>query len=151
MKYDKQIINFTIIKFESFNFKFESEIWRFGNFSTLTTVAKDRVTMIQSSFFLLFPDFGDRQVTSFRMVDEQSVTGVGRITIQEDFGVSNSSSVGCSSGLPDWWKDLRQRMRNCLPTNGNGGGNNSNEVLVEVKQVRNTDQQYHTHIVLVSK
>ena len=69
------------------------------------------------------------------MVDEQSVTGVGRITIQEDFGVSNSS-VGCSSGIP-WWKDLRQRMRNCLPTPGGGNGNNSNEVLVEVKQVGN--------------
>ena len=83
----------------------------------------------------IFPDFGDREVTSFRMVDEQSVTGVGRITIQEDFGVSNSS-VGCSSGIP-WWKDLRQRMRNCLPTPGGGNGNNSNEVLVEVKQVGN--------------
>ena len=45
-------------------------------------------------------------------------------------------SVGCSSGMP-WWKDLRQRMRNCLPTgNGNNGGNNPNEVLVEVKQVK---------------
>jgi hypothetical protein len=122
-------------------------LWAHFNFDNYCQRSSDD----DSAFFLLFPDFGDRQVTSFRMVDEQSVTGVGRITIQEDFGVSNSSSVGCSSGLPDWWKDLRQRMRNCLPTNGNGGGNNSNEVLVEVKQVRNTDQQYHTHIVLVSK
>ena len=57
---------------------------------------------------------------------------------QEDLGVSNSS-VGCSSGIP-WWKDFRQRMRNCLPAPGNGHSSNSNEILVEVKQVRKTGQ-----------
>jgi len=44
-----------------------------------TTVA----TQLKLCFVLSYlTDFGDREVTSFRMVDEQSVTGVGRITIQ---------------------------------------------------------------------
>ncbi|TRY72356.1 hypothetical protein TCAL_01007 [Tigriopus californicus] len=63
----------------------------------------------------------------FRMVDQTSTT----ITVQEDFGDTGSSSVGCVGKMPSW-REFRQKMRDYLITSDQ---NRNEECLVEIKQV----------------